>query len=358
MNLVQKLGLVKTNKPFAAVLYAFQALRQEILQFRFDYPLDIVPEAGPKESLHYYLYSEKLSWGFMRMDPTGIPRAWARLYGEIYSAGFIAWWGLINLGHYLRHQDESSRVAFLKQVDWLESNAMVRADGSVVWPNNHDYLEGTAILKAPWVSAWDQGLVISVLVRGYRFTGRPRLLELLQGTSRIFALDIQEGGVRELLSSGAFYTEKPGYTVPGILDGFMTSLLGLYDLFVETADPAVEQLFIDGIEGLKTTIHTWDYRKRWSWYGSREYLSPPAYHRLNRVLLEILGRLAAVPLLVEYAEAWKPDRLSLWGRAEIYVGFLITKNACRVRNRTWRQSSNKVRALASRETRPHRKMED
>jgi hypothetical protein len=34
----------------------------------------------------------------------------------------------------------------------------------------------------------------------------------------------------------------------------MTSLLGLYDLFVETEDPAGGQLFTDGIEGLKTTI--------------------------------------------------------------------------------------------------------
>ena len=337
------------SESFHSIQIAFQVLRQEIMQFHFDNPLDIVAEAGPKESLHYYLYSEKLSWGFLRMDPTGVPRAWGRLHGEIYSAGFIAWWGLINLGHFLRHHDEASRIAFLKQVDWLESNAMVRADGSAVWPNHHDYLEGKVFLKDPWISAWDQGLVISLLVRGYRFTGRPGLLQLLQGASRIFALEVREGGVRELLNSGAFYTEKPGYAVPGILDGFMTSLLGLYDLFVETGDPAVRQLFTDGIEGLKTTIATWDYRKRWSWYGSREYLSPPAYHRLNRMLLEVLGRLSAIPLLMEYAENWKPDRLSTLERAEIYFGFLITKNACRARNRTWGQSRNKMRALASRE---------
>jgi hypothetical protein len=248
------------------------------MQFRFDYPLDIVPEAGPKESLHYYLYSEKLSWGFLRMDLTGVPRAWGRLCGEVYSADFIAWWGLINLDHFLRHHDEASRVAFLKQVDWLENNATVRADGSAVWPNHYDYLEGEVILKAPWISAWDQGLVISLLVRGYRFTDRSGLLQLLQRASRIFALEVHEGGVRELLNSGAFYTEKPGYAVPGILDGFMTTLLGLYDLFVKTEDPAVGQLFTDGTAGLKTTITTWDYRKRWSWYGSRGYLSPPAYH--------------------------------------------------------------------------------
>jgi hypothetical protein len=39
----------------------------------------------------------------------------------------------------------------------------------------------------------------------------------------------------------------------------MSSLLGLYDLFVETGDPAVGRLFTDGIEGLKTMLPTWDY---------------------------------------------------------------------------------------------------
>jgi hypothetical protein len=55
---------------------------------------------------------------------------------------------------------------------------------------------------------------------------------------------------------------------------------------------------------------------------------------------EVLGRLSAVPLLTEYAENWR--------RIEIYLGFLITKNACRARNHTWRLSSKKVKALAVR----------
>ena len=338
-----------TSEFFESARHALRALRRELLQFRFDYPLDIVPEAGPKESLHYYLYSEKLSWSAMRMDLTGVPRTWERLTDAVYSPGYIAWWGLINLGHFLRHHDEASRAVFLKQVNWLETNAVVRTDGSAVWPNNFDYLEGKTILRAPWVSAHGQGLVISALVRGYRVTKRPRLLELLEGASRIFEINVQEGGVRELLSLGAFYNEKPGCPVPGILDGFMTSLLGLYDLFAETGDLAVGRLFNDGIEGLKTMLPTWDYRKRWSWYASREYLCPPAYHCLNRVLLDVLGRLSAEPLLVEYAEAWNTDHLSALGRAEIYLGYLITKNACRVRNRTWRLSRAKMRILASRE---------
>ena len=326
--------------------YALRALRSEILRFRFAYPLEIDPDAGPKESLHYYLYSERLSWDIMSMDPAGVPRVRIRLAGVVYKPAYIAWWGLVQLGHFLRHHDNASRESFLRQVDWLESHAVVRSDGSVVWPSNFDILQGKTLLKSPWISAYDQGLVISALVRGHRLTRRPRLLELLQGAAKVFALDVQEGGVREPLSSGAIYSELPGQGVPGIQDGFMSSLLGLYDLYVETGDPATGKLFTDGIKGLRAMLPAWDYRKRWSWYGSRAYLCPPAYHWLNCVLLEILGRLTSDQILAEYADAWKPEHLSPIQRVEIFVAFLVTKNACRIRNRTWRFNRAKVQALA------------
>ncbi len=58
--------------------HAVLALREEVLGFRFDYPLEIVSQAGPKESLEYYLYSDRLSWDVMRLDEVGIPRVWRR----------------------------------------------------------------------------------------------------------------------------------------------------------------------------------------------------------------------------------------------------------------------------------------
>jgi D-glucuronyl C5-epimerase C-terminus len=327
--------------------YALRALRREFLQFRFDYPLQTDPDAGPKESLHYYLYSDQLSWEIMSMDAAGIPRARIRLAGVVYKPAYIAWWGLIQLGHFLRHHDEASRESFLKQVHWLESHATVRADGSVVWTNNFDILHGQTLLKSPWISAYDQGLVISALVRGYRLAPTRRRFELLQGATQIFARDVREGGVRMPLDSGAIYSELPGEGIPGIQDGFMSSLLGLYDLYVETGDAATGKLFSEGIKGLRAMLPVWDYRHRWSWYGSRFYLCPPAYHCLNRALLEVLGRLTSDSILAEYAEAWKPERLSALERAEIYVAFLVTKNACRVRNRTWRLNQAKVQALGA-----------
>jgi len=324
---------------------ALRTLYEEIAEFRFDYPLMPVPGAGPKESLHPYLYKYNKRppyWSVMRLDSNGIARVWYRVTGVVYRPAFVAMYGSNNLGHYLRSGNQAYLNIFLNQVSWLEQHAVIRSDGAVVWPHDFDLQEGPILLRAPWVSANVQGHVISALVRGWRITRRPRLLELLKGSARVFELDCENNGVRVKAEGHVVYTEVPGLPAPGIMDGFMTSLLGLYDLYVETGDPKVYELFMQGVEGLRYFLPRWDYRKKWSLYSNGAYLCPPGYHCLNRMLLIVLARLTGDSYFAEYAEAWNPAHLSLLGRAEIYLAFLLTKNACRLKHRTWRHRTTLI----------------
>ncbi len=326
--------------------WAARAIRNEIVRFRFGYPLEIVPAAGPKDSLHYYIYSDSLSWSCMKLDANGIPLYCNRVIGESYHPAYIAWYGLVNLGHHLRRQDQASLNTFLNQVCWLEDHAVRWSDGAVVWPVPYDWQEGKTMLKAPWISAYVQGLGISALVRGWRVTGRRKILELLSKSTAIFEINVSRSGVRDVVGDHVLYAEYPGSRPPGPLDGLMTCLLGLYDLFMETGDGAVERLFTQGLDGLKYLLPNWDYRKKWSWYSSREYLCPPAYHNLNRVLLAVLARLTKEPTLAEYAERWDPARLTPTGRMEVFSLFVLTKNVCRVKHQTWRQKTAPASELA------------
>jgi len=327
--------LPKRTRSFESLGYAIRAIRKEVFGFQFAYPLEVVSEAGSRDSLHYYLYSDSLSWEAMRLDGAGIPRTWDRTSGTNYWPGYIAWYGLVNLGHYLRRRDQMSLDVFLKQIGWLEHHAVVK-DGAAIWPMNFDYLVQPVFLKAPWISAHVQGLVISALVRGWRVTRNPHLLELLTKSAKVFESDVEDNGLRVRVDEHVLYTEAPGYPPPGILDGFMTSLLGLYDLFVETGNSRVGELFTQGVDGLKYMLPTWNYRNKWSWYGSRAYLCPPAYHCLNRLLLATLARLSNESYFAECAESWDPNRLSLLERTEIFLAFVSTKNACRIKHRSWR----------------------
>jgi hypothetical protein len=148
--------------------------------------------------------------------------------------------------------------------------------------------------------------------------------------------------LKEVVNGHILYTELRG---GAILDHFLTALLGLYDLFAETGDTAVGGLFSQGIEGLKGMLPTWDYRQKWSWYGSHNYLSPPAYNCQHRLLLKVLAQLSREPILATYADSWNPDRLSRASRLEVFLAFLHTKNASRLKNRTWRQERIKSTAI-------------
>jgi len=317
------------------VRIAYRALHKEFLAFKFDYPLHTVPESQGVRPLHYFLHSEDLKWEAMRMDATGIPKAWYRSTGAAYWPAYIAWYGIIALGKYLRTHQQSYLDVFMRQVDWIERNATVRRDGAACWPMHFDYKVGNTWLRAPWVSAHAQGLAISALVRAYRMTHRSSILDLLRRSAAIYSIDHRAGGIRVRFRNLSFYTEVPGGPWPGILDGFLTSLLGLYDLWDETGDPNVRERFDEGVTALETTISSWDYRGKWSWYGNRAYLCPPAYHCLNRLLLATVGRLANRTSLERIAGNWDPSHLRLADRIEIYSRFVWTKNLTRIRHRTW-----------------------
>ena len=315
---------------------------EEVVEFRFHYPLMIVPEAGPKTFLHYYLYKYEKTPRHRRvmcLDSDGIPQVWGRTTGLVYRPAFVAMYGLGRLNEYLQTGDQSFLDIFVRQCSWLQDQAVFRNDGAVVWTHDFDLQDGPVLLKAPWVSANVQGFVISALVRYYRIKKVPEILGLLKKSLRVFQLDQEDGGVRVRAEGHIVYTEAPGLPEPGIMDGFMRSLLGLYDLYVETGDQEVYDLFTQGIEGLRYFLPRWDYRKKWSWYANRHYLCAPAYHNLNRMLLEVLARLTNDAYFAEYARSWDPDRLSSVDRAEIYLVFLWTKNMCRWKYRTWLQTS-------------------
>lgn len=308
-----------------------RALRRECFDFRFDYPIKEIREAGSADSLHYYVYSNSLFLDDLDFDRNGIPMKHYRAQGGQYNPLFIAWWGLFNLERYLEISKAEYLKTFLLQVEWLKEHAVRRADGAVVWPCYFDWQEGFCRLRSPWISAMYQGVVISVLIRGYRVTGDVALLALSEQAACVFESSIDEGGVRTLEQGRVLYEEYPGYPLARVLDGFLVSLLGLYDLSVETGRTDVRSLFDQGVEGLLQALSQWDYRGKWSWYGARAYLCPPHYHKFNWILLSVLGRLTGKEQLMRYANLWSRNGGTLANKLEIFLMFIITKNLARIR---------------------------
>ncbi len=315
----------------ASLTYAARAVKQEIFGFRLNYPVHVNEKAGASDCLQYYLWNPSLFLDNLDFDQHEVPRKRYRAQGPQYNPLFIAWWGLANLQQYLENHDKEYLRKFMIQVAWLKANAVHRDDGAVVWPCYFDWQEGLCKLTSPWISAMYQGVVISTLVRGYRINGDRELLDLSKRATLVFAQDVEAGGVRTFEGGRVLYEEYPAYPLPRVLDGFLFSLLGLYDLAVETGSPGIRRLFDDGIEGLKGTLPFWNYRNKWSWYGSHGYLCPPHYHKLNAILLSILGRLTGDTTLQQFAGLWDTKQRTFADKIEIFFMFVFTKNRARLR---------------------------
>ena len=270
--------------------WAGRALRKEVLGFRFDYPIETVAAAGPKESLHYYVYNEDLFFDAMELDAEGIPVHRARTFGATSHPAYVSWYGLVDVERYARGLDPSRM--FLRQVDWLVSHALRRDDGAVVWPYTAVFEEGRASLKPPWICAMAQGLAISLLVRGHRAIGRPELLDLCHAATRVFAKSLEDGGVRTLEDGYTLYEEYPVYPLPEGAGRIPVQPPGARRPRRPDRDQPALQLFNEGVAGLRHTLKFWNYRDKWSWYGSHGYLCPPHYNKLNAALLASVARVA------------------------------------------------------------------
>src|ERR1700758_227191 len=68
-------------------------LYDETVEFSFSYPLMLIPGAGPKSSLHYYIFKyapQPPKRTVVRFDPKGIVQIWSRVTGQVYRPAFIA----------------------------------------------------------------------------------------------------------------------------------------------------------------------------------------------------------------------------------------------------------------------------
>jgi hypothetical protein len=324
---------VAIPRPFRSIFLAAKALAGDTVGFRFSYPIRIVPEAGPRESLHYYIYSDRLFFDAMELDEAGVPCQHARLWGKFYNPAYIAWYGLMKLEQSLQ-QGQRTFSAFETQSRWLVEHAARRPDGSVVWNFPVDVVEGKCKLNAPWISVMLQGLAISVFVRAHRLGLRYEgvdLMELCRSATRVYSLSVEDGGVRTFEDGHVLYEEYPGYPLARVLDGFLFGLAGLYDLWIETQDGGVKRLFEEGVDGLLHSIQDWNYKNTWSWYGNHGYLCPPHYHTANRMLLAVVARASANEALAALAASWNPAGLTSFGRARIFVMYVCLKEWSRVR---------------------------
>lgn len=260
-----------------------------------------------------YRESERL-----QLDEEGIPKV--RQQDEFhYNAVTVAQYALSTFGEYRRGQ--SSSEPFIKATDKLID--MMSEDGafrySFPWHNGNT----GEVYEKGWISAMAQGHALSCFSRAYYLTKDPKYIEAGKKVYSFLILDKLQGGAMtslgdldERLSDKIFFEEYVSNPSSYTLNGYMFTLLGIYDwkILTETypdlvGENSAGKVFSDGIESLCYIIHLYDvggftnYDLGYMSFDVEPRLIP-GYHAIHIELLHNLYSITQVPRLKEYEERW------------------------------------------------------
>jgi hypothetical protein len=179
-----------------------------------------------------------------------------------------------------------------QMLDELMAMAVPRG-GGLAWEYYFNYAGG----RPPWVSGLAQGTALQAVARSAVKLGRmPELLPRIQQGLELFERK-PPTGVRVETPAGVHYAQYSFWPSLRVGNGFVQSLVGLYDVAQLTGDPRAAQLFADGDRAARTEIPTYD-TGAWSYYsrGAITRESDLAYHTLLRDFVTNLCTRTAEPV--------------------------------------------------------------
>ena len=220
----------------------------------------------------------------------------------------------------LQLQDPGQVPLVIAAVKWLERSVDARGLLAYRFPMPH-----TFPLEAPWYSSLAQGEAVSLLVRAAEILDRAQLLEL---ADRVVEPLVQPGSpLLVMTAEGPVLQEYPTDPPAHVLNGWITSLFGLYDLAharsrsSEAASRAATA-FDAGTKALAARLDLYRTPLGWSRYDLYPHPLPNtasvAYHRLHVAQLRALYLLASHGAFAQTADDWER---SLVNPVAIAVGF-------------------------------------
>lgn len=201
---------------------------------------------------------------------------------------------------------------FYDAANWLLNHQDEQGGWSIPVPRK--VITGVLELEAGWYSAMAQGQAMSLLVRAAHHSGDSRYLKAAVRATTLFSVNATRGGVRTYFPGGlVWYEEYPTDPSLFVLNGFIYSLLGLYDLkeFSLGSSNNSGYLYEDGMKSLKKLLPLYD--TGWgSLYDLRHFTTHVApnrarwdYHTTHITQLLLLASIDPDPVISSTAQRWK-----------------------------------------------------
>jgi hypothetical protein len=220
--------------------------------------------------------TEPLLSGDVRVSFPPSKIIWEHYPGQGIQIQWLATFGEAN-GYYLSGHENANLRQLLEEAIPLAT----RRAGGIAWEYMFQFDGGSP----PWTSGLSQGTAVQVLARAWSRFREPADLAAAQQALGIFETPPPQG-VRVSTPPGALYAEYTYAPSDRILNGFIQSLVGLYDYTSITKDPLGLALFEAGDAEARSLVPHYD-TGAWSLYDQFGE-SNLNYHELLTEFLEHL----------------------------------------------------------------------
>jgi hypothetical protein len=210
-----------------------------------------------------------------RVSFTGSRLVWERYPGQGIEIQWLGTFGEAN-GYYLSHQTTALREV----LDEAIALATRRA-GGIAWEYLFQFDGGIP----PWTSGLSQGTALQALSRAYSRTHEAQYLDAAKEALGVFRTR-PSSGVLVRTHAGSHYLEYTYAPAERILNGFIQSLVGLYEYAKLSGDPEGQALFEAGDAEARAETPHYD-TGGWSLYDQHSE-SDLSYHELLAEFLEHL----------------------------------------------------------------------
>jgi len=226
-----------------------------------------------------------------------------------------------------KSSDEILQNNFLRIAAWFVKTQIDVKEGKS-WYIYNEYPEYG--LTYPWISAMAQGEAISVLTRAALLSKNNNFEELAVKALVPFEYEVKDGGFINYFKSIPVYEE---FTTPvktmAVLNGFIFSLFGIYDLILLNNNREAQNIFDRGVDSLKKILPYFDidYWTRYYLYDyPQKYYSSFTYHILVAEQLKAMFYLTNENQFKIYSEKWTDYSKSFIKKTRALLGKLFFAN--------------------------------
>tara|TARA_B100001559_G_scaffold94420_1_gene79037 strand:+ start:1982 stop:3388 length:1407 start_codon:yes stop_codon:yes gene_type:complete len=234
-------------------------------------------------------------WDRVIFDDEGIPLVQYH-DGLKYVPTTAFHWGLVSFSKWIATGNQSNFDDAMEVAIWAVENQS--ETGGWGWFFNHSFHGGVlGDMYSGWYGGMTQGLGMSFLTRMYTETGNQSFKDAALNATELLSIPVDQGGVLRTYNGHSWYEEYPTPDAGSfVLNGYIYSLIGLYDLWTVFNSTEAGELYQNGTDSLYAMIGLFDLGCASSYdlvhhsvSGTAPNIAREGYHSLHITLISVMN---------------------------------------------------------------------